>query len=63
MSLKGQKTTADFMEWNEFSTLLLKLQKDKEFKFCLLIAIGSSLGLRIADILNFKWQDFLINRT
>ncbi len=59
MSLKGQKTTADYLEWQEFSLLLMKLQRDKEYKFTLLIAIGTFCGLRVSDILSFKWSDFI----
>jgi integrase len=62
MSLKGQKTTAEYLKWKECSTLLIQLQRDNDFKFCLLIAIGTFFGLTIADILNLKWID-LIEKT
>jgi len=59
MSLKGQKTTADYLDWDSIKLLILKLQRDQEYRFCLLISIGSFCGLRISDILSLKWSDLL----
>lgn len=59
MSLKGQKTTSDFLEWEKMQSLVLKLERDKEYKFALLIATGSYIGLRISDLLQLKWNDVL----
>jgi len=61
MSLKGQKTTADYLDWNSLKLLIQKLQRDQEYKFCCLIAIGSFCGLRISDILALKWSDLILN--
>jgi integrase len=61
MSLKGQKTTADYLEWEALKLLILKLQRDYEFKFCLFISIGSFCGLRISDLLQLKWSDLMLN--
>jgi integrase len=58
MSLKGQKTTTSAMDWDNFKSLVFKLERDCEFKFCLLIAIGVFTGLRISDILKLKFVQF-----
>lgn len=59
MALKGQKTTSDFLEWEKMQTLVLKLERDEELKFALLIATGSYIGLRISDLLQLKWKDVI----
>ena len=59
MALKGQKTTSDFLEWERMKTLVLKLERDGDFKFALLISCGCYLGLRISDLLQLKWSDLL----
>lgn len=59
MALSGQKTTADYIEWSKLQNLILKLERDGDSKFALLLAIGSYTGLRISDILNLKWSDIL----
>jgi len=59
MALKGQKTTASYLEWNELTQLIRKLQRDKEYKFCLLLSIGCFTGLRISDILKLHWSQIL----
>jgi len=59
MSLKGQKTTSDFLEWEKMQSLVLKLERDNELKFALLIATGSYIGLRISDLLQLKWKDVI----
>ena len=59
MSLVGSKTKADYIEWGTVLSLIQKLERDKEWKFALLIAIGTYTGLRISDILVLKWNDLL----
>lgn len=59
MPLKGQKTTASYLDWNTINTLVLKLERDGNWKFAILISIGIFTGLRISDILSLRWNDIL----
>ena len=59
MALKGQKTVTGFIPWDNLMQLILKLQRDREYKFCLLISIGCFTGLRISDIQALRWSDIL----
>ena len=58
MSLKGQRTTTTSMDWDDFKSLISKLERDKEFKFCLLVSIGVFTGLRISDLLKLRFNQF-----
>jgi len=58
MSLKGQRTTTTSMDWDDFKSLILKLERDGEYKFCLLITIGVFTGLRISDLLQLRFSQF-----
>lgn len=58
MSLKGQKTTTTSMDWDQFKSLISKLERDGENKYCLLIAIGVFTGLRIGDLLQLRFSQF-----
>ena len=58
MSLPGQKTTTTSMSWEDFKSLISKLERDNEFKFCLLIAVGVFTGLRISDLLKLQFNQF-----
>jgi integrase len=59
MSHKGICTTATFLEWDTFQNLIRKLERDGEYKFCVLIATGVYTGLRISDLLSLKKSDVL----
>lgn len=59
MSIKGTSTKADYLEWDSMLLLLQKLERDKEYKFQLLIAVGSYTGLRISDLLKLRWADIM----
>ena len=59
MALKGQRTTTGFIQWSELTNLVLKLQRDNEYKFSLLIGTGAFTGLRISDILSLTWNQLL----
>lgn len=58
MSLKGQRTTTGSMDWDDFKSLIAKLERDGEYKFCLLIAVGVFTGLRISDLLQLRFSQF-----
>ena len=58
MSLKGQRTTTSSMDWDTFKSLIGKLERDGEYKFCLLISIGVFTGLRISDLLKLRFNQF-----
>lgn len=59
MSLKFQNTTADYLEWDTNILLITKLFQDQNYKFSLLIALGSFFGIRISDILSLRFCDIL----
>lgn len=59
MALKGQKTKSDYLDWDKMQNLTLKLERDGELKFALLISLGSYIGLRISDLLNLKWNQLI----
>lgn len=59
MSLIGQKTKSDFIEWEKLQSLTQKLERDGDWKFCLLITTGMFTGLRISDILSLRWSDLI----
>lgn len=63
MSKKGQITTTTYMDWNDFISVITRLEKDEDYKFCFLIAIGVFTGLRISDLLTLKYSDLLNGET
>ena len=58
MSLKGQRTTTSSLSWDDFRSLISKLERDREYKYCLLVAIGVFTGLRISDLLQLRFSHF-----
>jgi integrase len=58
MSLPGQRTTTTSMNWEDFKSLISKLERDGEYKFCLLISVGVFTGLRISDLLKLRFNQF-----
>ncbi len=59
MALKGQSTKAGYLEWDSMLVLLQKLERDHQYKFQLLIAVGCFTGLRAGDLLKLHWTDIL----
>ena len=59
MALKGQLTTTGFIPWDTFQLLLQKLERDRNYKFQLLFAAGTYLGLRCGDLLKLRWKDVM----
>lgn len=59
MALKNSRTTTGFIEWSKLTQLILKLQRDEEYKFALLIAVGAFTGLRVGDNLGLVWKQIL----
>lgn len=59
MSIKGTTTTTSYIEWNDFISLITRLEMNGEFKFCLLISIGVFTGLRITDLLTLRYSHIL----
>ena len=57
MSLQGQRTTTGAIEWDDFRSLIAKLERDRNYKYCLLISIGAFTGLRISDLLGLRYCD------
>ena len=47
------------MEWDQFKSLISKLERDGEYKFCLLISVGVFTGLRVSDLLQLKFKQFI----
>lgn len=58
MSLKHQRTTAGALDWEQLRSLISKLERDGEYKFCLLVTVRVFTGLRISDILLLKFKQF-----
>lgn len=58
MSLKGQRTTTTSLDWDQFRSLISKLGRDGQYKYCLLISIGVFTGLRISDLLQLRYSHF-----
>lgn len=58
MSLQGQRTTTTSMDWDQFKSLISKLERDSEYKYCLLISCGVFTGLRISDLLQLRFSQF-----
>ena len=58
MSLKYSRTTTSALDWDDFKSLISKLERDGNYKYCLLIATGVFTGLRISDLLQLRFNQF-----
>lgn len=59
MGMLGTITTSDYLEWEKMQYIYRQLEKEGRYTYALLINIGSYTGLRIGDILELKWSDFV----
>ncbi len=46
------------MDWDDFRSLIAKMERDGEYKYCLLLTIGIFTGLRISDLLQLRFNQF-----
>jgi integrase len=58
MSLQGQRTTTGALDWDLFKSLIAKMERDRQYKYCLLLTIGVFTGLRISDLLQLRFSQF-----
>ena len=61
MAIRGQYTTADYLQWNEAMMLVKKLYRDGRYRDSMMVATGFMTGLRISDILRLTYADILDN--
>ena len=61
MSLKNSYTTSDYLQWDNATSLVRKLYRDKNYRISLLIGCGIFFGLRISDLLRLNWN-MLLNK-
>lgn len=59
MSVKGTRTTADYIEWNTMLTLIRRLFKDGDYTMSLFIGCGCFFGLRVSDLRRLTWRMLL----
>lgn len=52
-------TAATYLAWEDLTGLLLKLKRDQEYKFRLLVGIGCMTGLRFGDLVKLNWEQLL----
>jgi integrase len=49
------------LEWSEVQYLIQRLEKDEDYKYCLLVSTGVYTGLRISDLLGLRYCDIIDN--
>lgn len=59
MSLKGTRTTSDYIEWNTMLSLIRKLYRDGDYLMSLFIGCGCFFGLRVSDLRRLTWNMLL----
>ena len=59
MSLIGQRTKSDYISWEKLQLLTQQLERDGDWKFCLLISIGMYMGLRVGDLTRLTWSQIV----
>ncbi len=59
MTQKGELSKAEHIDWKYVPLVIQKLELDKQYKICLIVAFGCFFGLRLKNILNLRWEDVL----
>lgn len=63
MSQKNSYTTSDYVRWDKMMSLTNALYNDGDYKFAMLLMMGSCLGLRISDLRQLTWQQLLSEKS
>lgn len=59
MPLPNQLTKSDYLDWSDMNNLVLKLERDGDYRLALLIGVGCRVALRIGDLLLLTWTQLL----
>jgi integrase len=59
MTQQGDISKAEHIEWKYIPYVIQKLELDKRYKICLIVACGCFFGIRLKYILQLKWDDIL----
>ncbi len=62
MTLKGDISKSEHIDWKYIPLTIQKLELDKKYKIALIVAFGCFFGLRLKSILTIRWEDIL-NKT
>ena len=63
MSLKGQYTTADYLEWDVAMNLIRQLYRDGDYRMSVFWGCSCFLGLRYSDLSVLTWGQLLSSDT
>ena len=63
MSLKGQYTTADYLEWDVAMNLIRQLYRDGDYRMSVFFGCGCFFGLRYSDLSVLSWEQLLNSDT
>lgn len=59
MTIKGNISKSEHVDWKYIPLTIQKLEINKKYKMCLVVTFGSFFGLRLKSILNLRWGDVL----
>jgi len=59
MTLKGDISKSEHIDWKYIPITIQKLELDKKYKIALIVAFGCFFGLRLKSILTIRWEDVL----
>ncbi len=59
MTLKGDISKSEHIDWKYIPITIQKLELDKQYKIALIVAFGCFFGLRLKSILTIRWADIL----